>query len=154
MWFAGEEHLPGENVGNGQEELVRRSYAPGRCSSPANHMELVKVLYQNFLGAFKARVLPSSLMKTSVLDSLMYLSLCSRRAEGGNDNNSKDMCSTCRDVCSYFPVDEIIDQPFFCKCAGEIGVYEIVSKRKGAKEIIRKDSYDYLPTLLLSLIHI
>ena len=131
---------------NGQEQLTRRRYRPGRCSSPENHRELAKGLCHSFLGAFKARVLPSSLVKTNILISCFKFlpGQCSRRGKAGDDTNSEGMCATCRDVCSYFPLDEIVCNPYFCECAKDIEVFEVISTRNGAREVFKKESDDYL----------
>ena len=74
------------------------------------------------------------------------LGLCARSFkrsdEAGDDNNSKGMCTTCKDVCSYFPLQDIIQYPYFCECAEYIEVYEIASKRKGGREMFRKRSHE------------
>ena len=139
-----------ENFGDDRDLLFRGSYHPSTCSSPDNHRELAKAFVHSFLGAFKARMLPSSLVKTSILTSCFkYLSgLCSSRNDDGDYIDSNGMCATCRDVCSYFPLEEIMGDPRFSSCAEDIDVCEMISKRKGAREIFRKDSGRRLPNFV------
>ena len=139
-----------DDFGDDRDLLFRCSYHPSTCSSPDNHRELAKAFVHSFLGAFKARMLPSSLVKTSILTSCFkYLSgLCSSRNDDGDDIDSDGMCATCRDVCSYFPLEEIMGDPRFSSCAEYIDVYEMVSKRKGARELFRKDSGRRLPNFV------
>jgi len=54
------------------------------------------------------------------------------------------MCATCRDVCSYFPLLDVINEPYFCECAKDIEVFEAISTRNGAREVFKKESDDYL----------
>ena len=133
---------------NGEEQLVRCSYHPDYCSSPTNHRELAKAFYHSFIGAFKARLIPLDLhVEGGFVNFVDEIGLCSRRGDAGDDANSEGMCAICRDVCSYLPLDEIIEQPYFCECATNIDVLEAISKRKGAEDVFRKDS-DYLPDFI------
>ena len=124
-------------------------YFPEICSSPANHRELAKTLCLSLLAAFKARLIPQDLdIKGGIVGNFYWLlGLCSRRDDARENIHSEGMCATCRDVCSYFPIDEIIADTSFCECAGYIEVVEATSKRNGAREIFRKDS-DLLPEFL------
>ena len=137
---------------NGQEELVREFYHPDNCSSPANHGGLAKAFYDNFIGTFKARLVPLDFhIKGGFVDHFVNeLGLCARSDEAGDGTgtNSEGMCAICRDVCSYLPLDEIVDRPYFCGCAGNIYVFEAISKRKGARELFRKESDALLPRFL------
>ena len=129
-------------------EVFRRSYRPNVCSSPRNHGELAKSLCYSFFAAFKARLIPLDLhIEGGVVDNFVEaLGLCSRRGEARDDTNSEGMCATCRDVCSYFPLQEIFhESPWFCECAERMDVFEKISKRKGARELFRKESFHYLP---------
>ena len=132
------------------EQLYRYSYHPSFCSSPENHEELAKAFYHSFLGAFKARLLSPTLYEAKgVLTNFYHLKICSGSTKGENENNgSKGMCTTCRDICSYFPPQEIIDQPYHVRCAEEMEVYGLVSKRKGTREDFRKASGEFLPSFL------
>ena len=135
------------DAGNGQKQLIRYFYDPYTCSSPANHRELAKSFCYSLLGASKARLLSQALDKSEgILGPFFHnLNLCSGRADGETANSSKGMCTICRDVCSYFPLNEIIHYPYFCECVKEIDVYEKVSKRKGARKIFRNCSNEHLP---------
>ena len=62
------------------------------------------------------------------------------------------MCANCRDVCSYFPLDQIVQNPYFSGCAEDIDVFEAASKRRGTREIFRKQSCARLPTFLNRLL--
>ena len=128
----------------GQEQLVRRSYHPDYCSSPTNHREVAKAFYHSFISAFKARLIPLDLhIEADFVDNFVdELGLCGRSDEAGDGTgtNSEGMCAICRDVCSYLPLDEIVDRPYFCECAGSIDVFEAISTRKGARELFRKES--------------
>ena len=131
---------------NDQEQLVRPYYNRRMCSSPENHRELAEAFVRSFLGAFKTRLLPSSLAVSSILGIFANLpNLCSGR---GDDNENNGMCETCAEVSSFFPLQEIVEHPYCFPCVKEIDVYEKVSKRKGARELFRKDSDDYLSEFL------
>ena len=125
----------------------RFSYSP---QSNRDHRELAKTLCHSLLAAFKARLIPPDLdIKGGIINNFVdELELCARSDWNGDDANSKGMCTTCRDVCSYFPLHEIIVNPSFCECAGRIGVVEATSKRKGSREIFQKESGNILPTFL------
>ncbi len=132
------------------KQFSRRFYHPSSCSSPANHRELAKSFCYSFLGAFKARLLPPTLDETvGVLAPFSTLRICSKRAEDENDNEGSGMCATCRDVCLYFPLQDVIDQPYMCVgCTEDVEVYEMISNRSGAREVFREKSEDYLLTFL------
>ena len=55
------------------------------------------------------------------------------------------MCANCRDVCSHFPLQEIVQDPYFSGCADDIGVFEAISNRRGAREVFRTQSGVRLP---------
>ena len=137
-------------VPNDQWHLVRCFYHSSICSSPIDHRDLAKTLWQNLLGAFKARLLPLDFdIKGGIVSNYVgELRLCARRNIYADYTNSEGMCAICRDVCSFFPLNEIVDNPHFCGCvAGYIEVFEAISKRKGAKDAFRKDS-DFLPNFV------
>ena len=136
---------------HGQDQLVRRSYFPGVCSSPENHRDLAKSFCYNLLGAFKTRLLPLDFdVKGGIVRNFVgSLGLCARSDKAGDGANMEGMCTICRDVCSYFPLQEVIVvQPHFCRCAKFIDVFEAASKRKGAREIFRKKSCVHLPNFV------
>ena len=128
---------------NGQTRLVRRLYRPMLCSSPANHMDLATALCQSLLGAFKARSLPSALdSRGDIADLFSHSDICL-----GN-NGSADMCASCKDACSCLPLQEIIEHHYRCYGVNRIDTLEAIARRKGAKEIFRAESGDYLTYLL------
>ena len=139
-----------KDVGNGQEELSRRDYGKVVCSSPENHEELFMALFHSFLGAFKARVLPSSLVRTNIITSWKHLPKQWWHIEAGDNTNSEGMCVACRDVFSYFPILEImLEDHIICNCPHQmIEMYEIISNREGAREIFQKASGARLPAFL------
>ena len=136
----------------GQEELVHRSYFPDFCSSPANHREMAKAFYHSLLAAFKARLIPQDLDIKANIGNIGHLvrllRLCARSDDARDDTNSEGMCATCRDVCSYFPLDEIVCNPYWCECAGHIEVVEAASKRKGSRKVFKKESDEFLSDFL------
>ncbi len=140
-----------KNVRNGEgQHFVRHQYYSTQCSSPENHREIAKAFYNSFLGAFKARLLPPALdeAKGILFPLFRDLRFCSRTAEGETDSTGRGMCASCRDVCSYFPLQIVAYDPLFSLCSSEIEVYEMISKRKGAREIFREQAGEYLPNLL------
>ena len=133
--------LNADDNGNGQEELARCYYRPNMCSSPENHRDLVTVLCQSLLGAFKARMIPSALnSKGNIADLFEHSNICL----GGNESGK--LCETCADICSYFPLQEILECPYVCKCVNEIDVFEAIARRRGAKEMFWK-GYVYVAFL-------
>jgi hypothetical protein len=70
---------------------------------------------------------------------------CSGR---GDDNENNGMCETCAEVSSHFPLQEIVRHPYIFPCAASVDVFEAISKRKGARELFRKESADCLFTFL------
>jgi len=108
-----------------------RFYHPKTCSSPENHMDLVKRLCHSFLGAFKARMLPQALhAKGDIAELFFYSDSCPGDLTG-------DMCTTCRDMCSCFPLQEIVLHSDFCCCVNEFDLFETIAKRKGSREAFR-----------------
>ena len=129
-----------EDAGNGQTQLVRRSYDPRHCSSPANHRDLVTVLCQSLLGAFKARLLSQALnSKGDIAEMLVWSDICQDR------NGDEVLCKTCADVCACFPLKEILGPGFFNPCNDDfVEVFEqVIAKREGARDVLRKHSAEF-----------
>ena len=126
-------------------DLVRVTYRESFCDSPQNHNALFTNLCQNFLGAFKARLLLPNIVKTKGILSFSYgnIKLCSKNAE------RQGMCKSCREICTHFPLQEIFQQFLsFCQCVEEIDVLQTIAKREGAREMFQRDTAARLPRYL------
>ena len=128
-----------EDAGNGQTQLVRRSYDPRYCSSPANHRDLAKVLCHSILGAFKGRLFhPALRSRGDIAELFLHSEICQDR------NGEEVVCKICADVCACFPLKEILGPGYWHPCNDNfLEVLEVIAKREGARDVLRKRSAEF-----------
>ena len=152
---------------DGQTQLVRARYNPFLCSSPDNHQDLAKALCQSLLGAFKTRMLSPSLILRGDIAKLFSNSKMCRLLQEGSErrraetpyavpwtygvNATGEMCETCKDVCAYFPLEEMLNPSNYgmLTCSDDI-CYQVeqIAKRDGARAVLRKYSAYYHDIIL------
>ena len=96
-------------------------------------------LVRAFLGALQGRLFPHLERISGVTEALDSSCLCER---------TEKLCSFCRDVCTYFPVKDLLenaDLEGFGDCEVENAeLYEIIAKRPLSKVAIRASSENHL----------
>ena len=116
--------------------IISFEYPEGRRYRKS-HNRLLRALMKNILGALKARVIPDS------IESIDGLHVCMLAFQQYGKCPSK--CSLCCDVCSYFPLGDIIDQDTgdvnvgcWYPCLDDSECYRILLQRPGGKEAIKE----------------
>ena len=124
--------------------MYQLKYFPRRhTGGPDNHMELARAMVRSFLGAIQTKLLPATLESMDGITEKIYdLGFCTKTNENGN------ACSSCRRIISHFPFADLVRFPLVGECVNEAAYLRLLTKRPGAKELIKKYSAEKLTDFL------
>ena len=101
--------------------------------------ETFRVLVNHILSAYKMRLLPETIQTIG-------RSFCSEGLEVQPRGEGAARSSFCKDVCTYFPLEDVLDSGF--PVISGIDIYGIIKRRPGGKQMMQKYSGQYLVDFL------
>ena len=96
--------------------------------------ETFRVLVNHILSAYKMRLLPETI--ETIGSSFCYEGLA---VQPRGEDVTEARSSFCRDVCNYFPLEDVFDSGFPDICGIDINdIYGIIKRRTGGKQMMQK----------------
>ena len=103
--------------------------------------ETFRVLVNHILSAYKMRLLPETI-------ETIGRNFCNEGLEvqPRGEDDAEARSSFCKDVCTYFPLEDVLDSGF--PVISGIDIYGIIKRRPGGKQMMQKYSGQYLVDFL------